>query len=374
MYNCLEILCDSQLRHAFGFHNPNHAAALACALLPLLYGWRRSAWVAHIIAIALFAAILLTRSRTGVAVAALEWMAWLCLRPRRRAAVCAGPAPQRSPLWVRTLAVAAVVAVAAWWMWPRIALDGSILNRPMIWLAGLRLFAANPSGVGLGSSGALASAYLIAPEVPEVRTLISSHLTLLAEFGWIAGWAWLAFIIAAWGGVRRSPRIGVAFMGLVVSASLSTVFDWPALLGSAGDVGAGCVNRVLSWLTLAAFAAFGVRLLSLAADMRRFRLAAAVAAVLVLSASLVPHSAAPRVRGGYAVSGREPRTLALHDGSWGLRAVRSRAGANSVVSVMPVLRFPREADLRSVDRVLLFGLCREWAYLVKGAPAVCVED
>ena len=32
-------------RLSFGFHNPNHAAALACALLPLCLGWRRAAWV-----------------------------------------------------------------------------------------------------------------------------------------------------------------------------------------------------------------------------------------------------------------------------------------------------------------------------------------
>ena len=32
-------------RLAFGFHNPNHAAALVCALLPLCWGWRRATWV-----------------------------------------------------------------------------------------------------------------------------------------------------------------------------------------------------------------------------------------------------------------------------------------------------------------------------------------
>ena len=31
-------------RIALCFHNPNHAAALACALLPLCWGWRRAAW------------------------------------------------------------------------------------------------------------------------------------------------------------------------------------------------------------------------------------------------------------------------------------------------------------------------------------------
>ena len=35
---------DSGGRLSFGFHNPNHAAALACAFLPLCGGWRRAAW------------------------------------------------------------------------------------------------------------------------------------------------------------------------------------------------------------------------------------------------------------------------------------------------------------------------------------------
>lgn len=33
---------------SFGFHDPNHAAALACALLPLCLGWRRAAWAGRI--------------------------------------------------------------------------------------------------------------------------------------------------------------------------------------------------------------------------------------------------------------------------------------------------------------------------------------
>ena len=35
---------DGGGRLSFGFHNPNHAAALACALLPPCWGWRRMAW------------------------------------------------------------------------------------------------------------------------------------------------------------------------------------------------------------------------------------------------------------------------------------------------------------------------------------------
>ena len=61
-------------------------------------------------------------------------------------------------------------------------IDGAIVNRPKIWLAGLQLFAANPMGVGFGSSGEIASAIML-PDGITVRTLVNSHLTLLAEMG-----------------------------------------------------------------------------------------------------------------------------------------------------------------------------------------------
>ena len=32
-------------RLSFGYQNPNHAAALICALMPLCWGWRRCAWI-----------------------------------------------------------------------------------------------------------------------------------------------------------------------------------------------------------------------------------------------------------------------------------------------------------------------------------------
>ena len=110
-----------------------------------------------------------------------------------------------------------VVAIAAWWMWPRLALDGAILNRPKIWLAGLQLFAANPMGVGFGSSGEIASAFML-PDGITVRTLVNSHLTLLAEMGAFVGGAWLAFIALALCVGRAMRRTWVAFAGLAVSA------------------------------------------------------------------------------------------------------------------------------------------------------------
>ena len=42
------------------------------------------------------------------------------------------------------------------------------MNRPKIWLAGLKLFAANPLGVGFGKSGEIASALML-PDGITVR-------------------------------------------------------------------------------------------------------------------------------------------------------------------------------------------------------------
>ena len=363
--------CGSAMRCGFGFHNPNHAAAFACALLPLCWGWRRYPWLGRLLSLALFLALLMTRSRTGLAVAVAEAVMWSCLRKDRP------PAPRLRSRWLTAAGIAALAVAVLWWMWPRMALDGSILNRPRIWLAGLQLFAANPDGVGLGNSGAVASAFLL-EGVPEIRTMVSAHLTLLAEFGWLAGWTWLSFIGLALCGVRSSPRIGIAFAGLALSGCSSTVFDWPVLLDFAERGGLGMANWVLSWMSLALFLGLGAWLAAWAVRrIRRVRPAfatVALAGMAVLGLRLVPPGDAPRVRGGWAVSGDAPRTLALHDGSWSLRAVRARAGADAVIPVRPVLRFPHGAEPGSVDRVLLFGRCREWAHLVEGVPASCVED
>ena len=379
-------------RLSFGFHNPNHAAALACALLPLCLGWRRAAWAGRGLAAGLFVALLLTQSRTGLLVAALEWAAWWALRRgdggfhisdlrdrmgfRGQRAVFSG----RVFVWLGKLAVVSLaVGLSLWWLGPRLALDGSILNRPKIWLAGLRLFAANPNGVGLGNSGALASAFLLPGDVPDVRTLVSSHLTLLVEGGWLVGWAHFAFLALALCGVRRSPRVGLAFAGLALSGCSSTVFDWPTLFDFAERGGLGTVNWALSWTMFALFLGLGAWLAAGSArrppSARPAFASAALAGFAVLGLRLVPPGDAPQVRDGYAAGGAAPRTLALHDASWSLREVCARAGRDVLVPVRPVARYPAGLGLGGVGRVLLLGDCREWAYLVpKGISVTCMDD
>ena len=394
-------------RFSFGFHNPNHAAALVCALLPLYFGWRRAVWIGRGLAAALFAMFLLTQSRTGLLVAVLEWMAWwvmrrenggfhiLDLRSRVGARGKGGGSSDCPLAWLGKWTVATLaVGLSLWWFGPRLALDGSILNRPKIWLAGLRLFAANPGGVGLGNSGTLASAFLLDDGVPEVRTLVNAHLTLLAECGWLVGWAWGAFIVLALTGLKESPRIGLAFAGLVASGCSSTVFDWAVLFDFAERGGLGWTNWILSWGMFAFFIGCGAWLIGGRSKLRPSRLescgvstregrnllrpralaALACSGALVLTAWLVPPGNAPRVRDGYAFSGDAPRTLALYDGAWGLRAVLPCVGRDAVVPVRPVSRFPHNIGLVGIDRVLLLGDCREWAHLVKGVPVACAED
>ena len=249
----------------------------------------------------------------------------------------------------------------------------------------------------------------------------------LAEGGWLVGWAHFAFLALALCGLRRSPRVGLAFAGLVLSACASTVFDWPVLFDFAEQGGLGGTNWILSWLTFALFVAFGVWLVvksatqtgrrgaggdgldridkidriveggaprlsnpanpvnpvrktpclpsSVSSVLNAAGMPVLFAGALVLAARCVPPGDAPRVQGGYAASGAAPRALALYDDSWSLLAVRARAGADALLPVRPVTRFPRGLDLSSVRCVLLFGDCREWAYLVpKGISVTCMED
>lgn len=318
----------------------------------------------------LFTLLLLTQSRTGLLVAACEGAAWWWVSRRRTARAA------RAPCRCRGLLIA-LTGVALWWMAPRLALDGSILNRPKIWLAGLRLFAANPGGVGLGNSGAVASAFLL-DGIPEVRTLVSAHVTLLAEFGWIAGWAWFAFIGLALCGSRTSPRAGLAFAGLILSGCSSTVFDWPVLFDFAERGGLGLLNWFLSWSLLALFVGLGVWLIADVARwprcVRTVVAAVVLAGVVLLGLRLVPAGAAPLVRDGYAVCGEAPRTLVLYDGAWSLKAAARRVEGGAVLPVRGVVRFPQGLDVRGICRMALLGDCREWRHLVKGMPVVCEEE
>ena len=356
------------MRQCIFFSNPNHAAAMICALLPLCWGWRRCVWCGRFASVVLCMLLAITQSRTGLVLMAIEAIAFSKCKVESVKCKMAG--------W---LVLFIAIAVAAWWMWPRLTIDDSILNRPRIWLAGLRLFAANPSGVGLGNSGAVASSFLL-PDIPEIRTMISAHITLLAEFGWRVGLVWLSFILLALPGLRRSPRVGIAFAGLVVSGCSSTIFDWPVLFDASDFGGLGVTNWILSWVMLLMFVVMGCLLIAKSVVPWRRKLlprvlfVTAFAGALLGTALTVPKGGAPTVRNGYVFRGETSRTLALYDDGWRLRTVLPRIGGAAVLPLHAVSRFPHDVDLSGVGKVMLFGNCREWSHLVKGVPVLCSED
>ena len=259
----MDFVVGDLVRQGFGFANPNHAAAAICAAFPFCWGWRgRWRWAGRLIGIALCVMLAMTYSRTGVVVVAIEaTVLW------RGALGSSRPTSGRVRRWNAVPTIWGIIltgclaCVAAWWMWPRIQLDGAVMNRPKIWLTGLQLLAANPLGVGFGNSGEIATAFML-PDGITVRTLVNSHLTLLAEMGIGVGGAWLAFIALALCVGWRMRRTWVAFAGLTVSAFSASVFDWHVLFDFKEMGGYGAVNFVLAWGLFAAFVVMGVAMMA----------------------------------------------------------------------------------------------------------------
>jgi hypothetical protein len=261
-------------------------------------------------------------------------------------------------------------------MWPRLALDGAILNRPKIWLAGLRLFAANPMGVGFGNSGEIASTFLL-PDGITVRTLVNSHLTLLAEMGAIVGGAWLAFIAQALGVGWAMRRTWVAFAGLAVSVFSSSVFDWHVLFDFAEKGGYGGVNFVLAWGLFAAFVVMGVAMIGagvfgnninnlgqhvmergLASPrkvvVRAGMVCASVLVALVASVLLARRDATPKVERGYVAVGNGGPCVYRSEG-WSLKSVAKLFPNGARFCIRPGV--PTNAE--DAGEVWLFGYAAE---------------
>ena len=68
-----ELTVSGFVRHAFGFANPNHAAAAICAAFPFCWGWRgKWRWAGRLVGVALCVMLAMTYSRTGFVVLAIE--------------------------------------------------------------------------------------------------------------------------------------------------------------------------------------------------------------------------------------------------------------------------------------------------------------
>jgi hypothetical protein len=280
-------------------------------------------------------------------------------------------------------------------MWPRLALDGAVMNRPKIWLAGLRLFAANPLGVGFGKSGEIATAFML-PDGITVRTLVNSHLTLLAEMGALVGGAWLAFIALALCVGRAMRRTWVAFAGLAVSAFSASVFDWHVLFDFKEMGGYGTVNFVLAWGLFVAFVVMGAgcvwRDLFLTQRRRDAEYAEGFGRIVVgrgvlpigcvvvgLCVAVVGFrsDATPRVKGEYVVVGgrvgaRVPTDegpCVYRDDGWSLKSVAKRFLDGARFCIRSGVPENAEDD----DEVWLFGDAAEAAWRFKDARLTLVS-
>lgn len=380
----MEFVAGDVVRMGFGFFNPNHAAALICAVIPFCWGWNRGRWVGISSSVVLCAMLAATFSRTGFIVLALEAGAWWMMCDGCRRARSA-----RTTIWGVILS-ACLACIAAWWMWPRLALDGAVMNRPKIWFAGLQLFAANPMGVGFGSSGEIASAFML-PDAITVRTLVNSHLTLLAEMGAFVGGAWLAFIALALCVGRAMRRTWVAFAGLAVSAFSASVFDWHVLFGFAEKGGCGAVNFVLAWGLFAAFVVMGVAMIGIGVlgnninnlgqhvmergltsprkvVVRAGMMCASILVALVASVLLARRDATPRVGRGYVAVGNGGPCV-YRDEGWSLKAVAKRFPDGARFCIRSGVPENAEDD----GEVWLFGDAAESAWRFKGARLKLVD-
>ena len=347
----MEFTYDGLVRWGFGFCNPNHAVAAICAILPFLWGWRRWAWVGWFISVVLLIPLSLTYSRTGFAVAAIEAFMWALLSGRRKAAFAFA-------VVLATVAVAGGVAM-------RFHPDAAAMNRLSIWWTGLKLSAANPAGVGMGNSGLLASAFML--DGIECRTLVNSHLTLLAELGLIVGGAWLAFVLSGiFGGVGRL-RTWCAFAGLSLSAFASSVFDWHVLLGVV-DVHSYS-NLLLSWVLFVLYVGCGLRLVLRPWPLCRMLSVLSIVVLIVLLLPFIQTTNVPVVHDGFIVKKGTSMPFVFRDDTWSIRAVLPYLDDGYRIKITPGC-----SDIQAnVESVMLFGAVAESAFRFPHAEILIID-
>ena len=336
----MEFTFDGIVRQGFGFYNPNHAAALICALFPFLWGWKKYAWIGWMITFLLTIPLVMTYSRTGVLVLAFELAAYFILSKTKNwkliAAIVSG--------------ILLILIVGG--IFGRFALDKAVTNRPEIWLAGLKLYAVNPLGIGLSNSGVVVSNFML--EDIQCRTLVNSHLTLLVEFGIIAGFFWLSFIsYALFSGVKK-PRTWCAVAGLAISAISASVFDWDLLSDFQNYGNLPLLNFVLSWLLLFIFLVLTAYLLWKKINLKRFGIAAGCAILCVILPFCLWKSDTPKVKNDTVYTSSDA-ALVLYDEDWELNSLLPYCKTGYQIPLQPGL-----VKIKT-EKVFLFGNAAEYA-------------
>ena len=336
----MEFTFDGIVRQGFGFYNPNHAAALICAIFPFLWGWKKYAWIGWILTFLLTIPLVMTYSRTGVLVLGFELAAYFILSKTKN--------------WRLIAAIASGILLILFTggIFGRFALDKAVTNRPEIWFAGLKLYAANPLGVGLSNSGMLVSNFML--ENIQCRTLVNSHLTLLTEFSIFAGFFWFSFIFyALFSGVKK-PRTWCAVAGLAISAISASIFDWDLLSDFQNFGELPLLNFVLSWLMLLLFLVLTLYLLWGKVNLKRFGIAAGCAILCVILPFCLWKSDTPKVKGDIVYTSPDA-PLVLYDEEWELNSLLPYCKNGYQIPLQPGL-----VKIKA-EKVILFGNAVEYA-------------
>ena len=234
----------------------------------------------------------------------------------------------------------------------RFAIDKAVTNRPEIWLAGLKLYAANPLGVGLSNSGMIVSNFML--ENIQCRTLVNSHLTLLVEFGIFAGFFWFSFIFyALFTGVKK-PRTWCAVAGLAISAISASIFDWDLLSDFQNFGELPLLNFVLSWLMLLLFLALTLYLLWGKVNLKRLGFAVGCAILCVILPFCLWKKDTPKVKSDIVYSSSDA-PLVLYDEEWNLKPLLPYCENGYQIPLQPGL-----VKIKT-EKVILFGNAVEYA-------------
>ena len=362
----MEFTYDGIVRAGFGFYNPNHAAALICALLPFCWNgflrWKpkttRTGFA--LAAILLTTGLAMTFSRTGILIFFFELFLFALLQKERH--------------WCVTLVfiLAGIVLFATAGALARFTLDRAFLNRFDIWRAGVSLIAANPlNGVGFGNSGRLATAFLLRDGI-NCRTLLNSHLTLLTEFGMGIGLLWNLPILYALFSGRRITSVYISFAGLVLSACSASIFDWGILFDFRNQGGLSTINFVLSWLLFLLFLGETIWLCC-----RKFCLSAfggAAMTVLILYGIIFLFAEnAPKIRNNMIIQSTPEIAIVLYENEISLKTIVTFLQKSGISGYRLPLYGNSAIPANDEETVILFGQAAEYATYYAGHPLYLVN-
>ena len=340
MEKMMEFTFDGIVRQGFGFYNPNHAAALICAIFPYLWGWKKYAWIGWILTFLLTVLLVMTYSRTGVLVLGFELAAYFILTKTKN--------------WklIASIAGGILLILFIGGIFGRFAIDKAVTNRPEIWLAGLKLYAVNPLGVGLSNSGMVVSNFML--ENILCQTLVNSHLTLLVEFGIFAGFFWISFLFySLFTGIKK-PRTWCAVAGLAISAISASIFDWNLLSDFQNFGELSLLNFVLSWLMLLFFLALTLYLLWGKINFKRLGFAAGCAILCVILPFCLWKADTPKVKSDIVYTSIDA-PLVLYDEEWNIKSLLPYCKASYQIPLQPGL------VKIYCEKVILFGNAAEYA-------------